>query len=97
LTQDAATVLAARFGVLLARWNGEVDGKIEGEVRLLNSLCRSIVQLQRGTLPSNRANFEQTTTPEAKIEHNALNPNDIEPEKNPKQPNSVKPIQGESR
>jgi len=58
LADAAATVLAARFGSLIANWNGEVDAKFEAKTRVLNGLCRSVVQLQRGTHQANRESLE---------------------------------------
>jgi hypothetical protein len=58
LADYAATVLAARFTVLLARWNGEVDEQFEAKTRVLNRLCHSVVQLQRGTHQSIRDTFQ---------------------------------------
>jgi hypothetical protein len=60
LADDAAMVLAARFGSLIANWNGEVDEKFEAKSRVLNRLCRSIVQLQRGMHRSRREALEFT-------------------------------------
>jgi hypothetical protein len=60
LADDAALVLAARFGSLIANWNGEVDEQFEARARVLNGLCRSVVQLQRGMHRSNRESFELT-------------------------------------
>jgi hypothetical protein len=47
LADDVATVLAARYAALLAKWDGEVDEKFEAKTRAINRLCRSVVQLQR--------------------------------------------------
>ena len=60
LADDVAPVLAARFGSLIANWKGEVDEKFEAKSRVLNRLCRSVVQLQRGMHRSNRESFELT-------------------------------------
>ena len=60
LADDVAQVLAARFGTLIANWNGEVDEKFEAKSRVLNRLCRSVVQLQRGMHRSRREGFELT-------------------------------------
>ena len=54
LADAAATVLAARFGSLIANWDGEVDEKFEARTRVLNGLCRSVVQLQRGMHQASR-------------------------------------------
>src|SRR5208283_4114913 len=58
LADDAAVVLAARFGSLIAHWNGEVDEQFEARARILNGLCRSVVQLQRGMHRSIRENYD---------------------------------------
>ena len=60
LADDVAQVLAARFGSLIANWNGEVDEKFEAKSRVLNRLCRSVVQLQRGMHRSKQEDFELT-------------------------------------
>ncbi len=60
LADDVAQVLAARFGSLIANWNGEVDEKFEAKSKVLNRLCRSVVQLQRGMHRSKREGFELT-------------------------------------
>ena len=60
LADDVAQVLAARFGSLIANWNGEVDDQFEAKSRVLNRLCRSVVQLQRGMHRANREAFELT-------------------------------------
>ena len=60
LADDVAQVLAARFGSLIANWNGEVDEKFEARSRVLNRLCRSVVQLQRGMHRSRHEAFEMT-------------------------------------
>jgi hypothetical protein len=67
LADDAATVLAARFGSLIANWNGEVDEKFEAKSRVLNRLCRSVVQLQRGTHRARQENFDLTVKQEARV------------------------------
>jgi hypothetical protein len=60
LADDVAQVLAARFGSLIANWNGEVDAKFEATSRVLNRLCRSVVQLQRGMHRAKWEGFELT-------------------------------------
>ena len=60
LADDVAQVLAARFGSLIANWNGEVDEKFEAKSRVLNRLCRSVVQLQRGMHRAKWEGFELT-------------------------------------
>jgi hypothetical protein len=66
LADDVAQVLAARFGSLIANWNGEVDEKFEARSRVLNRLCRSVVQLQRGMHRSKQESFELTCKLEEK-------------------------------
>jgi hypothetical protein len=58
LADSAATLLAARFGSLIVNWNGEVNAQFEARTRVLNRLCRSVVQLQRGTHQAARENLE---------------------------------------
>jgi hypothetical protein len=58
LADDAATVLAGRFAVFIGRWNGDVDEQFETRARVLNGLCRSVVQLQRGMHRAKRQSFE---------------------------------------
>ena len=58
LADDVAVVLAARFGTLIAKWDGEVDAKFEAKSRVLNRLCRSVVQLQHGMHRARRESFE---------------------------------------
>jgi hypothetical protein len=58
LADDAAIVLAGRFAVFIGRWNGEVDDQFEAGARVLNGLCRSVVQLQRGMHRAKRQSFE---------------------------------------
>jgi hypothetical protein len=58
LADAAATVLAVRLGRLMANWDGEVDEKFEAKSRVLNRLCRSVVQLQRGMHQANRQSLE---------------------------------------
>jgi len=48
VADDVATVLAARYAALISKWDGEVDEKFEAKARVLNGLCRAVVQLQRG-------------------------------------------------
>jgi hypothetical protein len=58
LADDAAIVLAGRFAIFIGRWNGEVDDQFEARARVLNGLCRSVVQLQRGMHRAKRQGFE---------------------------------------
>jgi len=68
LADHAATVLAARFGSLIAHWNGEVDDAFEAKTRVLNRLCHSVVQLQRGMHRARREALEQERMREEKAE-----------------------------
>jgi hypothetical protein len=74
LADNAATVLAVRFGSLLTKWDGEVDAKFEAKTRVLNRLCRSVVQLQRGMHQANRERLEEERLQEEreKAEEEAL-------------------------
>jgi transposase InsO family protein len=58
LADDAAKVMAVRFGALIADWNGQVDEAFEAKSRVLNRLCRSVVQLQRAMHRARRERFE---------------------------------------
>ncbi|MGD0813768.1 MAG: hypothetical protein ABSA83_09205, partial [Verrucomicrobiota bacterium] len=58
LADDVAVILSARFGTLLAKWDGEVDAKFEAKSRALNRICRSVVQLQHGMHRARREAFE---------------------------------------
>jgi hypothetical protein len=58
LADDAAIVLAGRLAIFIGRWNGEVDDQFEAGARVLNGLCRSVVQLQRGMHRAKRQSFE---------------------------------------
>jgi hypothetical protein len=59
LIDSVAVVLAARFGGLLARWNGEVDEKLEAQAKFLNGMCRNIVRLQRSAHLARKNQFEE--------------------------------------
>jgi hypothetical protein len=58
LADDVAVVLAARLGTLITKWDDEVDAKFEAKSRVLNRLCRSVVQLQHGMHRARRESFE---------------------------------------
>jgi hypothetical protein len=90
LANDAATILAARLGVLVCKWDGEVDAKFKGKARILNGLCGSIVRLQREMHQANHGNSGQMMKTPHK-QDNPLPPNDIAGEKGKNQPCSVKP------
>ncbi len=59
MIDGVAVALAARFGILLVHWNGEVDEKVEAKGRFLNAVCRSVVRLQRSTHQANLDRFEE--------------------------------------
>ncbi len=59
LADHAATALAARFGILLAHWNGEIDDKIEATGKFLTRLCPSVVRLQRAAHQAALDRFEE--------------------------------------
>jgi hypothetical protein len=59
LVDGVAVVLAARFGGLITRWQGEVDKKTEAQARFLHGLCRSVVRLQRSTHQARHDRFEE--------------------------------------
>jgi hypothetical protein len=58
LADDVAMVLAARYAALLSKWDGEVDEKFEAKTRVLNRICRSVVQLQRSMHRAKKDNEE---------------------------------------
>jgi len=58
VADDVATVLAAHYAALMATWNGRPDAKFEAAARVLNGLCRGVVQLQRGMHRAARDNRE---------------------------------------
>jgi hypothetical protein len=59
LTDHLATVLAARYAVALAGWDGEVTEEFRRKLRVLRGLCRDIVELRRGDHSGARLNLEQ--------------------------------------
>jgi hypothetical protein len=74
-------VLAARFGSLLAKWDGEVNEQFEAKTRVLNRLCRSVVQLQRGMhrarlerLEAERLQEEQGKREDEELQHRLVAP-----------------------
>ena len=50
-----ALVLAARYGQLLLKWNGEVTEEVKQKVKVLGQLSKSVLGLQRGRQRSVRA------------------------------------------
>jgi len=63
-----ATVLAAHYAALISTWNGQPDAKFEAAARVLNGLCRGVVQLQRGMHRAARDNREYIQELEGKSE-----------------------------
>lgn len=59
VADHAATALAARFGILLAHWNGEVDEKIQATGKFLTGLCPSVVRLQKAAHEAVLNRFEE--------------------------------------
>jgi hypothetical protein len=59
LVDHVATILAARFGGLITRWNGEVDEAVEAKARFLHGLCRSVVRLQRSIHCAKQDRFKE--------------------------------------
>jgi hypothetical protein len=59
LTDNLATVLAARYAALLSGWDGEVTEKFRCKLRVLRSLCRDIVELRRSDHSGARVNMER--------------------------------------
>jgi hypothetical protein len=66
VADQAAVVLAARLGALLANWNGEPDERFEAKVKILSSLAKTIVPLQREMHRSRRELLEFETAREEK-------------------------------
>ena len=58
VVDDVATVMAARLGILLTRWNGQVDKKFQAESRVLNGMCDCVVRLQRESRETRRQGLE---------------------------------------
>ena len=59
LTDHLATVLAARYALALAGWNGEVNEDFRGKLRTLRGLCQDIVELRRGDHSGARLQMER--------------------------------------
>jgi uncharacterized protein YukE len=47
LADNAAIVLAARLGALVANWNGEAEEQFAAKAKIYNAIGRTLVQLQR--------------------------------------------------
>ena len=52
-------MLAARYAVALAGWDGEVTEEFRRKLRVLRGLCQDIVELRRGDHSGARRNMEQ--------------------------------------
>ena len=48
LSDDLATVLAARYASALAAWDGRPTEEFQQQLKILRSLCRDIAELRRG-------------------------------------------------
>lgn len=59
LSDHLSTVLATRYAVALANWDGKITGKFQRQLRLLRHLCRSIVPLRRGDHAAIRLDLAQ--------------------------------------
>ena len=59
LTGNLSTVLAVRYAVALAGWDGKVTFKFQRNLRMLRHLCQSVVQLRRGDHASARLDLAQ--------------------------------------
>jgi len=59
LTEHLATAVTARYGVALAKWNGEVTEEFRGKVQVLRRLCRDVVGLRRGEYIEARLKLER--------------------------------------
>lgn len=59
LTDNLATVLAVRYALALAEWDGQVTGKFRRKLRLLHGLCRHVTQLRRGDHAGTRLDLAQ--------------------------------------
>jgi len=46
LTEHLATVVAARYAVALAGWNGEVTDEFGRKLRALRELCQDVVEFE---------------------------------------------------
>jgi hypothetical protein len=59
LTDYLATVLAARYAVLLAGWNGQVTDEFRRKLRVTHVLCQDVVELCRSGHSGARLKMEQ--------------------------------------
>lgn len=59
LTDHLATVLAARYAVALAGWNGTISEDFRRQLRTLRGLCQDIVELRRGDHSGARLQMER--------------------------------------
>lgn len=48
LTDNLATVLAARYAAAIADWNGQITPEFRQRIRVLRSLCHGVADLRRG-------------------------------------------------
>lgn len=59
LTDQLATVLAARYAALVSGWNGVADDAFRRKAGALRTLCREVVELRRGDHSGARLKMEQ--------------------------------------
>jgi hypothetical protein len=59
LTDQLATLVAARYAATLVDWDGEVSDEFRRKLRLLHGLCDDMVQLRRSDLDGVRLNLEK--------------------------------------
>ena len=59
LADDLATLLAARYAALLHTWNGEVNKKLTGKLRVLHGLTSDVAKLRRGDHQNRRWKLQQ--------------------------------------
>ena len=59
LTNHLATFLAARYAMALKGWDGEPSEEFLGKLRVLQAVCRDIVELRKGDHSGARLSIEQ--------------------------------------
>jgi hypothetical protein len=68
LANHLATVLSARYAVLVSGWNGEMDDEFRRKSRALRTICQDIVELRRGDHCAARLRFDLDRFAEANKE-----------------------------
>ena len=86
LSDQLATVLAARYASLLQNWNGEVTEEFSQKLRTLRSLCQDVAVLRRGdhaaarlALDRERFEFQKTHAGEPRVRQPAKPPEPPKP------------------